>query len=611
MCGVAAVFGREPTGATGPTGATDRVAMVAAMVDAMGHRGPDDQGTWVDPTGRAVLGHDRLSIVDLTSASHQPMVTPDGRFAISYNGEVYNHPELRSDLERRGHRFRSAGDAEVVLAAWAEWGPAALDRFLGMFAFVIWDSVEGEATLVRDRFGVKPLYRWDGPDRTLVVASEIGALHAAGAPLRADLVTWAGYLAAGRLEAPDRTFWADVRPVPAGTLVRWRDGRADERRWYDVGARVADAGLDMRSDDDVSRLWLDEAYDAVDLRFRSDVPVGINLSGGLDSSFLLHAVREVQDDEAAVTAFTFATGDPDYDELPWVRQMLAATRHPSVIVTLEPREVPQLAAEVCLHQREPDGGLPTLAYAKLFAEAADRGVPVLLDGQGLDEQWAGYDYHRAVLGATDGPDGGSPAGTPIVQGLGASAPLRPSALWADAVALVRPDPAPGPALEPTGDPVADRLLALQMRDLTSTKLPRALRYNDRVSMRSSCELREPFLDHRLVELALRQPPGRKIDRHTGKVLLRKMLARELPGGVVEAPKRPVQTPQREWLRGPLADWAEARIADGLDGIGRDLVDPDEVRREWRAFRSGEGDHSFFVWQWISMGLLSPLVGGSW
>lgn len=579
MCGVSAVLG-------GSEGAAR--SAVDAMVAAQSHRGPDDRGVWVDPDGRAMLGHNRLSILDLSDAGHQPATSVDGRHVIVFNGELYNYRELRSELEP--YPFRSSGDTEIVLASWGRWGEACLDRFLGMFAFVVWDRETGTATIVRDRFGVKPLYLAPLPGGGVGVASEIKALHAAGVPRRPDRSTWATFLATGRHELSDRTFWEGVKPVPAGSLVRYDAGAvARPHRWYDVAARVGELD-DDRSDDAVADEWLALALDAVALRFRSDVPVGINLSGGVDSSFLLAAVDAVNPDAGSVTAYTFVTGDPRYDELSWVDELLDGTHHPSCVVTLTPSDVPDLAIAVAKHQDEPFGGVPTLAYARLFESAHAAGTSVLLDGQGLDEQWAGYDYYRRTLDC---------AMVPVVQG-GTDSPVRPECLNSDAGTLVLA----------AGEPVAGAgLRALQVRDLTVTKIPRALRYNDRVSMRSSCELREPFLDHRLVELALRQPVGRKVSATTGKVFLRRILGDRLPAKVVEAPKRPLQTPQREWLRGPLAGWAEDRIEAGLAELGGELLDAGAVRTQWRRFRDGHGDNSYFVWQWVSLGLLAGSGGG--
>jgi asparagine synthase (glutamine-hydrolysing) len=245
------------------------------------------------------------------------------------------------------------------------------------------------------------------------------------------------------------------------------------------------------------------------------------------------------------------------------------------------------------HQDEPFGGLPTLAYARLFEYARKENVTVLLDGQGMDEQWAGYDYYQKVLNE-DPIDG-----IPIVQG-STDCALRPDCLKPDFCATAQP-------LENLC-PFPDRLRNLQYRDIVQTKIPRALRYNDRVSMRSSTELREPFLDHRLFELALRQSTSRKIRNGTSKWLLRKIASKRLPGRLVEAPKRPVQTPQREWLRGPLRSWANDCIETAIHSYGGSWLEPTSVRRAWKMYCDGISDNSFFVWQWIGLGMIDELKG---
>jgi asparagine synthase (glutamine-hydrolysing) len=253
---------------------------------------------------------------------------------------------------------------------------------------------------------------------------------------------------------------------------------------------------------------------------------------------------------------------------------------------LNPAEVPDLAAAIQSQQDGPFGGLPTIAYAKVFEHARQEGVIVLLDGQGMDEQWTGYDYYRNALQ-------GKPAG--IVQGI-RETPVRAGSLLPEFGNQAREFIAP--------QPFGDALRNLQYRDICYTKMPRALRFNDRVSMRASTELREPFLDHRLFELALRQPAGRKIFNGEHKWLLRQIAKRLLPGGVVEAPKRALSTPQREWLRGPLRDWADACIEKALAGDGGSWLDAGSVRASWRSYCDGAGDNSFFVWQWISLGLMA-------
>lgn len=570
MCGIAGTFGTD-------------AARLKAMVEALSHRGPDGLGYHVEPG--AALGHARLSIIDLSDDGRQPMSDASGRWWISFNGEIYNYLELRAELAS-GYAFRTRTDTEVLLAAWMRWGPACLDRLVGMFAFLVWDARDRKVFAVRDRFGVKPLY-FHERDGALFVASEIKALHAGGVPARPDAASWASYLAHALYDHTEHTFWESVRALPPGHFLTWQDGQTSITRWYDLAERIG-TELDSRSDREVQDEYRSLLEESVRLRFRSDVPVGINLSGGLDSSTLLALVQQVQGEDSDIQAFTFVTGDPAYDELPWVEQMLARTRHPLVICPLAPEEVPALAESVARFEDEPFGGLPTLAYARVFERAREAGVIVLLDGQGMDEQWAGYDYYQAAGG--------------LVQGT-RQRPVRPDCLIPELRLL-----AGAAGLAELPRPFPDTLRNLQYRDLRHTKLPRALRFNDRVSMRSSTELREPFLDHRLVELALRQPRDRKIRDGRAKWLLSSLVEGLLPQGVVEAPKRPVQTPQREWLRGPLRGWATERIEGALDRFGGSWLDSAAVRREWEAYCAGRGDNSFFVWQWIGLDLVFSATG---
>ncbi|HYO82124.1 MAG TPA: asparagine synthase (glutamine-hydrolyzing) [Bryobacteraceae bacterium] len=572
MCGIAGIFGPHV-----------EAGMLQPMLRAQRHRGPDDSGLFLAPSETAGFAQNRLSILDLSSAGHQPMSSRDGRLTIAFNGEIYNYLELRAELPN--YAFRSGADTEVLLAAWERWGPACLDRLIGMFAFLLWDEQQRTAYAVRDRFGVKPLY-YAQQGSMLLAASEVKALHAAGIPAAENQQAWATYLNSGSLDTTEETFWRDIRSLAPGHMMTWRDGHHAITRWYDL-AEAAGPEYDSRPAVTVYEEYSALMVDSVRLRFRSDVPVGINLSGGLDSALLLASVRRMQGAGAEVTAYTFATNDPRYDELPWVNRMLASTQHRSSVAMLTPAEVPPLAQNVAEFQDEPFGGLPTLAYAKLFEQARCEGTIVLLDGQGMDEQWAGYDYY-----ASSGTAG-------LVQGT-ATAPVRPECLTHTFRQCATNFRAP--------EPFPDRLRNLQYRDARYTKIPRALRFNDRVSMRRSTELREPFLDHRLFELALRQPPERKLSGSIQKAGLREIAKRMIPQGVAEAPKRPLQTPQREWLRGPLRPWVEEHI-EAVIRERREWFDGAAVRRVWREYLDGLSDNSFYVWQWIGTSLTLGLRAG--
>jgi asparagine synthase (glutamine-hydrolysing) len=589
MCGISGCFGQNW-----------QSTQIEAMVAAQRHRGPDAEGVYFDPSGIAGLGHNRLSIIDLSIAGRQPMANHDGSIRIVFNGEIYNYLELRAELS--DYEYRSRTDTEVILAAHERWGEACLDKFVGMFAFLIWDARKQKLFAARDRFGVKPLYYHLNSDGALMLASEIKALHAAGVAQEPDEAAWASYLTHGLYDHSERTFWKGVRALLPGHYLTWQNGQVQITRWYDLAERAGEE-YDPRPIEQTQEEYLSLLTESVRLRFRSDVPAGINLSGGLDSSTLLALVKAVQGEESETRAFTFICGDARYDELPWVRQMLARTRHPLSAVLLSPEDVPALAESVQAAEDEPFGGLPTLAYAKLFAEARSQGIIVLLDGQGMDEQWAGYDYYSKALNGYGTGSGSDlvtstrslplPVPYQLIQGTKES-PVKPDCLTTEFRALAEPFAPPSP--------FTDRLRNFQYRDARFTKIPRALRFNDRVSMRASTELREPFLDHRLFELALRQRPERKISSGTGKWMLRQMTAQMLPEGIVEAPKRPLQTPQREWLRGPLKSWAEDRIESALERFGGSWLDSDAVRASWKSYCRGESDNSFYVWQWINLGI---------
>lgn len=569
-------------GITGILGSNWKVEDLSSMVRTQAHRGPDGEGIYVDPQHKAGLGHNRLSIIDLSDAGRQPMYSAEGNLVITYNGEIYNYLELRRELSHR-YEFRTQSDTEVLLAAYREWGSACLDRLIGMFAFVIWDEDNKVAFAARDRFGVKPFYYSRTNDGTLIFASEIKSIHAAGVPRVPDETAWATYLTNGLYDHSERTFWKNISSLPAGHFLEWTDTGLRIARWYDVAERSG-TEFDRRAEDVVAEEYLSLMRESVKFRFRSDVPVGINLSGGLDSSTLLGLVHDVQGADSDVKAFTFATGDSGYDELPWVEQMLAKTNHELVVCELRADDVPSLAEAVQYHQDEPFGGLPTLAYSNVFKSAREHGAIVLLDGNGMDEQWAGYDYYRASS------NGHAPS---LVQGT-IQSPVRSECLDTEfrklATSLDMPNAYP------------DKLRNIQYRDARFTKIPRAMRFNDRISMQYSTELREPFLDHRMFELALRQAPERKIKDGIGKAMLRQISSKLVPSGVSEAPKRPMQTPQREWLRGELREWANETIETALDNFGGTWLNPTAVRATLADFQNGNGDNSFFVWQWISLGL---------
>lgn len=548
-------------------------------INTLNHRGPDAEGIWHSPSKKCALAHKRLKVIDLTEDANQPMIDQTGRYTIVFNGEIYNYLELREEL-KKDYKFKSKSDTEVLLAAYSKWKETALDKLIGMFAFAIWDEKEKSLFACRDRFGVKPLYYTKLNKGKIALASEIKAIHALGLPRKPNDKTWATYLAHGLYNHNEATFWEDVRTLLPGHAMLCKDGNIKTWKWYDLSGCIGKSE-DARKEEDVIDEYKALLKESISLRFRSDVPVGINLSGGLDSSILLRLTDLFNKKGKSAPIFTFITGDKRYDELPWVKKMLKKGSHSHYTCMLKPKDVPDLAGKVQWHQDEPFGGLPTLAYANVFESAKKAGVTVLLDGQGLDEQWAGYDYYARE--ANPWP----------IQGTDTML-TRPKTLIPEFCALAE-------QFNKTL-PFQDKLRNLQYRDIRYSKLPRAMRFNDRISMMHSTELREPFLDHRLFELALRQPRDRKIQNGTHKWLLRKLIAKLLPKGLAKMPKHPVQTPQREWLRGPLREWAGAAIKKAIQNYGNTWLDVKKVKKEWETYQKKGANNSFYIWQWINIGI---------
>jgi len=569
MCAIAGIAGNT----------ADKKILVARMLSSMTHRGPDHSEIR-QLSDAVVFGHNRLSIIDLQAASNQPFVSEDSRFTIVFNGEIYNYTELR-DLLKPHFTFRTSSDTEVLLAAYRRWGADCLNLLIGMFSFAVWDDQDKVLFAARDRFGIKPFY-FHTTGATLLFASEIKALWQAGVDRTRNFNVWSSFFVYGSYGMPHETFWADIQQLPGGHYLLWQADNLTIKRWYffDENIKKNQSDLASMSEEQLAAQYVDLLQDSIRLRFRADVPIGFNVSGGLDSSLLLSLIKKSFPETSGIHAFTFYTGNALYDELPWVKALMDTALYPLHTVRLHADDVPTLAEEMALLQDEPYGGLPTLAYAQLFKEARKRGTLVLLDGQGMDEAWAGYDYYQSDSGA-------------VVQGVQGS-PMRPLVLTEEFRKY-----AEKPQYEA---PFEEKLLNLQYRDLFYTKIPRALRFNDRVSMMNSVELREPFLDYRLVEMSFALPSHWKIRDGIGKYLLRRITSKLLPETIRLAPKRPLQTPQREWLSNELKDWTSALVTEFAK---QPWVDPAALHREYEIFKGGSNDSSFHVWQWINFSLLKP------
>jgi len=568
MCGIAGIIGHKE----------GKEELMQLMLEKQAYRGPDARSIWSNEN--VILGHNRLSIIDLSVLANQPMHSHCGKYTIVFNGEIYNYKELKDTLKDQ-YTFHTHSDTEVLIASFAVWGNKMLEKLNGMFAFCIWDEEKKSVFAARDRFGVKP-FNYSFLDGCLYFASEIKTLWAAGISRSCNTAVWANYFVNGTYGLPHETFWENIHQLPAGHYLEISSNdyltreNVEAKPWYDFAERI-------RNTPQLEVGELKEQYhhllkDSINLRFRSDVPVGFNISGGLDSSTLLAMVNEAFPGKNGIEAFTFYTNHTGYDELPWVEQMIRLTGNPLNECLLTAKNVPSLIERISYQQDEPFGGFPTLAYSLLFEAARKKGILVLLDGQGMDEAWAGYDYYQTNTGHT-------------VQGT-ISSPVRPEVLKDEFVLSAKKYKYP--------EPFGNKLQNLQYRDIFYTKIPRALRFNDRISMMHSTELREPFLDYRLVELAFAQKPEVKIQNGQSKWLLRQIVKDLLGNNIALAPKRALQTPQREWINDELHEFVNDNVAQFKT---LDFVKPDRVDDIWKKYQNGDNENSFYIWQWININQL--------
>lgn len=566
MCGIAGLIGTS-----------NFEFQLKRMLEVQGHRGPDFTGTFFD-RGFSALGHNRLSIIDLSQKANQPFNDASGRYILVFNGEIYNYLELKQAL-KHDYDFKTVSDTEVLLAAFIAYGKDCLKMFNGMFSFAIWDTLKKELFAARDRFGIKPFYYFKSKD-VFVFSSEVKAIHNTGVNRKPSEMVWSNYFANGSYGLPNETFWEGINQLQAGHYLELSNNQFKTTKWYDFETNIKRQSK-INNYKEAKEIYEGLLIDSISLRFRSDVPVGFNVSGGLDSSALLALANISQKDISNIEAFTFYTGDKNYDELPWVEQIIARYKCPLNKVLLSTNEVPDLSNFIANIQDEPFGGIPTLAYSKLFESASKKGVKVLLDGQGMDEQLAGYDYYSNNSKST-------------IQGINKS-PFRKD--------MLHPSFADNVSKGEYPMPFKSSLENLQYRDLFYTKIPRALRFNDRVSMAYSTELRVPFLDYRLVEFGFSLPVEFKIKNNQGKWLLRDLISNHVGRNVSYTPKRPLQTPQREWLGHDLKSFVKNHIDNIKSSEYKSWFNETKMDLEWHKYLAGDNQSSFHIWQLVNFSML--------
>lgn len=625
MCGIAGQL------SPGDVRLADNLALMSAQVR---HRGPDDEGTWIDLEPGIGLSHRRLAVIDLSEAGHQPMVSADGRWVLVFNGEIYDHREHRARLEQAGVAFRGHSDSEVLLELIAAEGPGgACAAVNGMFAFGLWDRAERQLFLCRDRIGEKPLY-YGRLGSSFVFSSELSAIRRLpGAPVAPDPAAVADFLRFGFVPAP-RSIMPGIAKLPAGTLLRVDREGAEEPIPYWSLQEASQRGLASRldvSDSELVELADTTLRDAVRLRLTADVPVGAFLSGGLDSSTVVALAQTIQ--STSVSSFTVAVGGSgdESDAAAAVARHLG-TNHTTL--PLPEIDALTLAHRVAAMHDEPFAD-PSSIPTALLCEAAREYVTVCLSGDGADELLGGYNRYRigdgglsTLLrlprplrrGVSTGlmalkparwdalgrllPGGPPDLGTKlhklapaIATGDPVAAYIELATQWDPAELMAHPPSAEMPAIvHPPGASALDAMmLADQARTLPDDMLVKV----DRASMAVALEVRVPLLDHRFIELSWRLPQRAKVRNGQTKWLMREVLSRYVPTELWDRPKIGFDPPLADWLRGPLREWAQDLLsADRLRRQG--LLRTEPVVAALAEHVSGRRNHDYPLWTLLTL-----------
>jgi asparagine synthase (glutamine-hydrolysing) len=631
MCGLFSSIGIQP----------DR-----SCIDIVAHRGPDGSGweLFDSPAGPVALGHRRLAIIDVSDAGLQPMFDPTGRYALCFNGEIYNYLELRDELERHGVSFRSTSDTEILLHALIHWGEQALPKLRGMFAFILWDDREKTLLAARDRFGIKPLY-YVRTNSSIAFASEIKQLLGLpGVSGRMNVARVHDFLSSGISDHTSETLFEGALQIRGGEYMRVRTGAGDSlvaepRRWYPAQAEALSL-----SEGKAAERFRELMTDSVRLHLRSDVPVGSCLSGGLDSSAivcLMAGMMEAAHHDGKVNTVSACYAEKYVDEKPFMDAVVAHARTEPHFVYPKPDDVLQHADNITWHQDEPFGSTSIIAQWCVFEGARRAGVKVMLDGQGADEQLAGYHgsfpYYMADLARRRRIGKiartilernwyhGTSIRTQIQQYL---LPLLPSSLEAALRSkhheAVRHDWLDAPAIRDNGNAISAFETATRELDLPpvtdlrtlcltltyGSNLAMLLHWEDRNSMAHSIEARVPFLDHPLVEFTLALGNDHKIVGGDTKRVLRRGMKGILPESVRQRrDKLGFATPEETWFRGPL----RSAMLDGVDETLKlypDLLNASGTRALVNDMLDGKTPLDFTLWRIVNLGIWGKRFGVS-
>jgi asparagine synthase (glutamine-hydrolysing) len=629
MCGIAGLITAAPK--------RFDAKLMSAIPNSMGHRGPDASGylvysrgdvqmgkEWLgrEMQGQVALFHKRLSILDLTEAGWQPMGTPDGRYYVVFNGEIYNYLELQSKLKRLGYQFRSSSDTEVLLAAYAEWGIQAFTYFVGMFAFALLDTYEHKLILARDFFGIKPLY-FASNSESFAFASEIKTLlQLPWVSSQVEPGQALQYLINGVTDHCEKTLFADVQQIPPAHYVEIyldHPGQVSPVRYWNIDLQHR---VDISFDEAAAQLQ-SLFLQSLQLHLRSDVSLGVALSGGIDSSSITMGVRHLLGDDQDLHTFSYIADEKEISEEKWVDKIGVASR--SIMHKVSPSAsdfVTDLKRLIYI-QDVPIRSTSIYAQYCVYRLAHQSGIKVMLDGQGADEMLGGYPFHIAARWASQMRQGQWGAGSQLLGTVSALPRVSTLWTWAEGMAYLLPlnahdtlrnlvgkgrSPAwlnmqwfdsrmENPALSPYAIKNKEILRYRLHGDFTNNILPHLLRYGDRNSMAFSVESRVPFLTPELVNFLFSLPEEYIIGQDgTSKKVFREAMRGIVPDSILQRKdKMGFNTSETFWLV-KMSDWIDDLLKDDFQIPALNF---NKIRKEWRVIRENPKLFDYRLWRWCN------------
>ncbi len=601
MCGIAGIVGKSAN-----------IENVKGMSRVIAHRGPDQEGYFHE--GRIALGHRRLSIIDLSEAGKQPFYNDDKSLVLVFNGEIYNYLEIREELNKKYH-FKSKTDTEVLLYAYQEWGIDCLSKFVGMFAFAIYDKKRDLIFCARDRIGKKPFFYYKD-NENFFFASEIKALLSIGVPRIPNYRIIYDYLYYGYYDHTKETFFKDIFSLPQGHYLLIKDNNFAIKKYWEVGDKLKFI-KDKREKSLISK-FKELIKDSLTLRLRSDTPIGVTLSGGLDSSSLMAIIDQLFKKKDTIFTYSIFYKNPIFSEETYINEMANFKEWTNYNIRISHEDIKNNMLDVLRSQDQPYAGVPTIAYAELMKEARINGCIVLLEGQGMDEMVGGYTYYYGAYILDLIFNGRLLAAYNELKAIKIKKRNIPSFLIKAILNVYFHRAQDG--TKPTYTKGINSkffkkfkkklkfkkkfksiLLNMMFRDFKYTKIPRVMRFNDHLSMASSIELRSPYLDYRLADIAFSLDTKMKLRNGEGKYILREAMQGYLPELIRNRPKQFLSNPQIVWFRRELKQFVK-NILTSDTFLKRPFLKKKKVITKIENFFKFGSKNSFFILQWVMLEL---------